>query len=494
MPIRRYTFKLYPTPSQAKVMEERRRLHCQLYNAALQQRIEAYRRQEKTLGLYDQQAEIAALRAECEEFAPIAVTELRGTLKRLDDAMKAFFRRAKSGAGASSGFPRFRRSDDYPGWGYYDKSGWSVAFRDNGTRHGRLYMKGIGRVKMRGLLPMVATQKSADVIFRDGIWKLSLVVEIATRRERGNAAGHVHFDLIESFASVRMSNGGCPAGPNAIVSTAADGRITLRFQQDAQHQVESPRESAVTTTPATLAKLASTVESPRDSAVTTTDSMMVLPAPVVESPRESAVTTTDHRCRCSIAWVESPRESAVTTTQAGLSLRAVAVESPCESAVTKPLQFGLSQQQRIAQLQQQRARCKRGSCKSRLLKLQIARLSAKAAAIRANTLHNWSAALVKQFGDLSVVAPGRISELTESGKGTAHNPGAAVKTVASVNKLILAQAPATVIQMLSYKQEEAGGNINIVNDDKPHASVGKTLSKAKKTVRSMTSNARKISA
>lgn len=416
MPLRRYTFKLYPTPSQAKAMEERRKIHCQLYNAALQQRIEAYHRQGKTLGLYDQQAEIAALRAECEEFAPIAVTELRGTLKRLDDAMKAFFRRAKSGAGASSGFPRFRRSDNYPGWGYYDKSGWSVAFRDNGTRHGRLYMKGIGRVKMRGLLPIIAAPKSADVIFRDGIWKLSLVVEIATRRERGNAAGHVHFDLIESFASVRMSNGGCPAGPNAIVSTAADGRITLRFQQDAQHQVESPRESAVTTTESRSLGLA------------------------------------------------------------------------------KSLQFGLVQQQRIAQLQQQRAQCKRGSCKSRLLKLRIARLSAKAAAIRTNTLHNWSTALVKQFGDLSVVAPGRISELTESGKGTAHNPGAAVKTVASVNKLILAQAPATVIQMLSYKQEEAGGNIHIVNDDKPHASVGKTLSKAKKTVRSMTSNARKIAA
>ncbi|WP_410240159.1 helix-turn-helix domain-containing protein, partial [Pseudomonas aeruginosa] len=49
MPILSYKYRIYPSHAQVAGLEAMMGAFCDLYNAALQQRIEAYRRQGKTL-------------------------------------------------------------------------------------------------------------------------------------------------------------------------------------------------------------------------------------------------------------------------------------------------------------------------------------------------------------------------------------------------------------------------------------------------------------
>jgi putative transposase len=79
---------------------------CELYNAGLQQRIEAYRRQRKSLGYVDQANELKAVRLADERLAGYSYSAEQQILRRLDKAFAAFFRRLKTKAKA--GFPRFR--------------------------------------------------------------------------------------------------------------------------------------------------------------------------------------------------------------------------------------------------------------------------------------------------------------------------------------------------------------------------------------------------
>lgn len=77
-----------------------------LYNAALEQRIIAYKQQKKSLSVYDQKKELPGLKREMPEFSLVYNKCLSAALFRLDRAFKGFFRRLKTGD--KPGFPRFK--------------------------------------------------------------------------------------------------------------------------------------------------------------------------------------------------------------------------------------------------------------------------------------------------------------------------------------------------------------------------------------------------
>src|SRR5215475_2536905 len=60
--LRSYKYRLYPTRSQAVALNGMLGAFCDLYNAGLQQRIEAYQRQRKSLCYVDQANELKAVR------------------------------------------------------------------------------------------------------------------------------------------------------------------------------------------------------------------------------------------------------------------------------------------------------------------------------------------------------------------------------------------------------------------------------------------------
>ncbi|MCA3246595.1 MAG: helix-turn-helix domain-containing protein, partial [Azospirillum sp.] len=59
---RRLTYKLYPSRSQALALSEALRLHQLLYNAALEERIDAWRKARKSVSYVDQAASLTQIR------------------------------------------------------------------------------------------------------------------------------------------------------------------------------------------------------------------------------------------------------------------------------------------------------------------------------------------------------------------------------------------------------------------------------------------------
>ncbi len=77
-----------------------------LYNAALQERRDAYRIQRVSISRIDQMKQLTLVRQDMPEWAGLDVNIGRGVLCRVDRAFQAFFKRVSNGQ--KPGFPRFR--------------------------------------------------------------------------------------------------------------------------------------------------------------------------------------------------------------------------------------------------------------------------------------------------------------------------------------------------------------------------------------------------
>lgn len=109
--IRTYTMRLKTTRKQSETLDRLLAQLCELYNMALQQRRDVWKSHRLTLSRYDQQKQLVELRNGVEEYAIFSSAIQRDSIRRLDKAFKAFFRRVKSGE--KPGFPRFRSRDRY---------------------------------------------------------------------------------------------------------------------------------------------------------------------------------------------------------------------------------------------------------------------------------------------------------------------------------------------------------------------------------------------
>ncbi len=113
--IRTFRYPLNATRRQLAMLDDWRVRCCELYNAALEQRIASWRQHRRGVTRYDQHKELTELRAADAEYAAMPVETCRSALNRLDRAFQAFFRRLKSGA--TPGFPRFRSRHRYVSFG-----------------------------------------------------------------------------------------------------------------------------------------------------------------------------------------------------------------------------------------------------------------------------------------------------------------------------------------------------------------------------------------
>lgn len=104
--LRSYKFRLFTTGAQEAALATMLGGFCDLYNACLQQRIEAYQRRGVSLRYSSQSAELKAVRAVDERLAGYSFSAEQQVLRRLDRAFSAFFGSLKRGGKA--GFPRFR--------------------------------------------------------------------------------------------------------------------------------------------------------------------------------------------------------------------------------------------------------------------------------------------------------------------------------------------------------------------------------------------------
>ena len=91
---RRTTYRLYPTPAQEAALQTQREAHRLLYNAALEQRKAAWTRQRISLGYAQQCQDLPEVRQT--DATPLPAQAAQHTLKRVDRAFQAFFRRVKA--------------------------------------------------------------------------------------------------------------------------------------------------------------------------------------------------------------------------------------------------------------------------------------------------------------------------------------------------------------------------------------------------------------
>lgn len=172
---RKVTYRLYPTPRQAEALDVLLRSHQELYNAALEERIGAWRKARKSISYADQCASLTEIRATLPEWTEANCSSQQMTLRRLDKAFAAFFRRVK--AGQAPGFPRFKSLSRFPGFSFKSHGdGWRFT-PGKDWKHGSLRLAGVGHVKCRGEARQGGDVRASDLLHRDGQWFLSLTVQ-----------------------------------------------------------------------------------------------------------------------------------------------------------------------------------------------------------------------------------------------------------------------------------------------------------------------------
>ena len=113
---RTFRYPLRPTRSQAGVLTTWLGVCCDLYNAALQERRDAWRVARRSVSRLDQQSELAQLRASDSSFAETPSDIQRSAIRKVEVAFDAFFRRCKSGQ--KPGYPRFRSRRRYDSFSF----------------------------------------------------------------------------------------------------------------------------------------------------------------------------------------------------------------------------------------------------------------------------------------------------------------------------------------------------------------------------------------
>lgn len=174
-----YKFRLLPSPGQHDKLRAALDHTRDLYNAALEERIDCYRKTGKSRGWQDQCKALTELRAE-PEWASYSVNMQRWPLKQVDLAFAAFFRRVKADKGRA-GFPRFKGHEWFKTFGFSDRAGWVV----NGTR---LRMKGIGSVRLHLHRPLPSAPIVCKVKREGRNWYALLTVEAACAVEHSGPA------------------------------------------------------------------------------------------------------------------------------------------------------------------------------------------------------------------------------------------------------------------------------------------------------------------
>lgn len=190
---RKVTFKLYPNAAESERLEAWVRLHCELYNAALEERIDAYQKCGKSINYFDQQNVLPEIKAARPELAALGSHALQQTLRKLDLAFQAFFRRVK--AGQTPGFPRFKSARRFSGFSYPDPAGWKL--HQCGTR-GATVRLGSGQdammIRARGQHRFGATAVPNDLTIsrKNGQWFASVTLRVPEEACARDRSDHQH--------------------------------------------------------------------------------------------------------------------------------------------------------------------------------------------------------------------------------------------------------------------------------------------------------------
>jgi len=166
--LKTYKYRLYPTQKQVQAIDAMIETHRHIYNNALAERKNSWEERRESVSYGQQSASYKQAREFNQYYQKTNFSSAQRTLRRLDRAFRAFFRRAK--AGEKPGYPRFKGRNRFD----------SVEFTYNdGVRiKGKaLYVQHIGHIKIKLHRPINGIIKTAIIKRQAGRYYICFSVE-----------------------------------------------------------------------------------------------------------------------------------------------------------------------------------------------------------------------------------------------------------------------------------------------------------------------------
>lgn len=165
--IKAYKFRLSnPSKIVQANLEQTLNLCRSLYNAALQERRDAYKLNRISINYYDQANQLSEIKQTNPEYKSVHSQVLQDVLKRLDKTFKAFYARAKQG---QAGFPRFKSASRFDSF-CFPQSGFSLTGN-------KLTLSKIGTVKLKLSRQIQGKVKTCQIKRECGKWFVIFTVE-----------------------------------------------------------------------------------------------------------------------------------------------------------------------------------------------------------------------------------------------------------------------------------------------------------------------------
>jgi putative transposase len=198
-----YKYRIYPLDSQITKIKNIFSMCRHLYNWNLQQRIEVYEKEKRTVTYSEQQDVLPDLKKERPWFKHVYSQVLQDVLKRLDKAYQRFFN-------LGQGFPKYKKKGQWN----------SITYPQYESRpeNGMIDVPKVGKIKLvyHRPIPMEAEIKTLTLIQEGGKWFACFSVELPDRLEpKPKQTSAIGIDLgLNSF--IYSSNGEALEAPRYL--------------------------------------------------------------------------------------------------------------------------------------------------------------------------------------------------------------------------------------------------------------------------------------
>jgi cysteine desulfurase family protein (TIGR01976 family) len=191
-----FKYRLKPTPDQERLLERTLMLCRHVYNAAVEERREAWQKCGVSVTSFRQKAELPGIKEAMPEYAEVNAQVLQDVVQRVDRAFQAFFRRVESGE--TPGYPRFHGRDRYNSVTHpqVGEHGGAVVYG------GILSLSKIGRIPIRLHRPLEGRPKTVTISREVDGWYVCFSCVNAPVQPLPTAGQETGLDLaIEAFAT-----------------------------------------------------------------------------------------------------------------------------------------------------------------------------------------------------------------------------------------------------------------------------------------------------
>lgn len=192
---RAFKYRIYPTKAQVAKLEMWLNVCRELYNAAIQERRDAWKISRTSIGFNAQSDQLPEIKRERPDVAEVYSQALQNVLHRVDTAFQHFFRRVK--LDQTPGYPRFKSDDRYDSLTWPQKKSFALI----GTK--RLSLGNFGKIKIKLHRPVDGIQKTCTVKRVAGRWYAIFSCDKISARVYPEATAEVGIDLgLTNFATL----------------------------------------------------------------------------------------------------------------------------------------------------------------------------------------------------------------------------------------------------------------------------------------------------